>query len=256
MSHRSDVAERVGVGEAQVVDERRVVDVGIEVDDVQRFLVLVPPDDRVGDGVVAAEDHRQRPPGEDRPGEVGRVVERALHVGGPHVDVADVGDGPVRHLVGEVGATGFRVVEPGVGGGEAQGMLSNRARPHARTREERRAFVERNPVDGDVGVERVEVRFDSRAQERGDPDERAVELDSGASAARCHGGVLQFLSPQVSPTCSVARGQRQTGTSARYGAPTSMPVASARSMRFRPGTLYGTIMPPDCMMFQEEPTSP
>ena len=35
-----------------------------------------------------------------------------------------------------------------------------------------------------------------------------------------------------------------------------MPVARGWSPCFRPGTLYGTIMPPDRMMFQEKPTSP
>ena len=95
MPQRSDVAESVAVGEAEVVDEGRIVDVGVEVDDVQRLLVLVSPHDRIGDRVVAAEHHRYRPPGEDRPGEIGRVVERALHVGGPYVDVADVRDGLV-----------------------------------------------------------------------------------------------------------------------------------------------------------------
>ena len=151
----------------------------------------VPPTGRRRAGrarpvVVATEDHRERPPRDDRPGEVRRVIERALDVGGPHVDVADVGDGPVRHLVGEVGGPGLRIVEPGVGGGEAKGMLPDGTRPHARAREERRAFVEGHPVDRDVGVERVEVRFDARAQERGDPHERSVEPDSGASAAQGH----------------------------------------------------------------------
>ena len=192
MRQRGDVAERVDVGEAQIVDERRVVDMGVEVDDVQRRLVLVASHDRVGDRVVAAEHHRQRAFGEDRLGEVGRIVERALHVGGPDVDVADIGDGPVRHLVREVGASGLRVVEPGIGGGEAQRVLANRARPHARAGEERRAFVEGDPVNRDVGVERIEVGFDRRTQERGDADERAVEPDSGTSAARCHGGLSGF----------------------------------------------------------------
>ena len=186
MPHRGDVAERVAVGETEIVDEGRIVDVGVEVDDVQRLLILEPPHDRVGDRVVAAEHHRQRPPGQDCPGEIGRVVECALHVGGPYVDVADVGDGPVGHLVGEVGTPGLGVVEPGVGPGEAQRVLSDRAGPHARAREKGRAFVEGDPVDGDVGVERVEIRFDGRAQERGNADEGAVELDSGLSAARCH----------------------------------------------------------------------
>ena len=188
MRHRSDVAERVGVGEAEIVDERRIVDVGIEVDDVQRLLVLVSLDDRVGDGVVTAEHHRQCPLGEDRFGEIGRIVERALHVGGPYVDIPDVRDGLVGHFVGEVRATGVRVVEPGVGRREAQRVLANRARTHARAREEGRAFVEGDPVDRDVGVEGVEICLDGRAQERREVDERAVELDSRPSAARCHGG--------------------------------------------------------------------
>ena len=177
----------VDVGEAQIVDERRVVDMGVEVDDVQRLPVLVPPDDRVGHRVVAAEHHRQRAGGEDRLGHVGRVVERAVDVGGPYVDVADVGDGPVRHLVGEVGAPGLRVVEPGLGGREPQRMLANRARTHPRAGEEGRAFVEGDAEDRDVGVERVEVGFDRRAQKGRDADERAMEVQPGTSAARCHG---------------------------------------------------------------------
>ena len=112
MLHRSDVAERVGVGKAQIVDEGRVVDVGVEVDDVQRRLVLEPLHDRIGDRVIAAKHHGQRPLGENRLGEVGRVVERALHVGGPDVDIADIRNGPVGHLVGKVGVAGLGVVEP------------------------------------------------------------------------------------------------------------------------------------------------
>ena len=41
--HWSDVAKRVNVGEAQIVDERRVVDMRVEVDNVQRLRVLVSP---------------------------------------------------------------------------------------------------------------------------------------------------------------------------------------------------------------------
>ena len=118
---------------------------------------------RVGDGVVAAEHDRRRPLCEDRAGELGRVVERVLHGGAPDVDIADVGDGPVGQLVGEVGAEGLRVVEPEVGLREAQRVLPNRAWPRARAREEGPSFVEGNPVDRDVGVEGVEVGLDACA---------------------------------------------------------------------------------------------
>ena len=60
--HRGDVTERLAVGEAEIVDEGRIVGVGVKVDDVQRRLVLVTLHDRVGDGVVAAEHDRQDPP--------------------------------------------------------------------------------------------------------------------------------------------------------------------------------------------------
>ena len=40
--HRGDVTERLAVGEAEIVDEGRIVGVGVEVDNVQRCLVLVP----------------------------------------------------------------------------------------------------------------------------------------------------------------------------------------------------------------------
>ena len=189
MLQRGNVAERVDVGEAEIVDERRIVDMGVEVDDVQRRLVLVSPHDRIGHRMVAAEHDRQRPPGQNRLGQVGRVVERAPDVGRPDVDIADIGDGSVRHLICEVGAPGLRVVEPGVGGGEAQRMLADRARTHARAGEEGRAFVEGNPEDSDIGVERFEIRLDRRAEERRDADKRAAKSDSGPSAARCHGGL-------------------------------------------------------------------
>ena len=61
--------------------------------------------------------------------------------------------------------------------------LPNRAWPRARAREEGRAFVEGNPVDRDVGVERVEIGLDARAQKRRDADERTVEPDSGLISA-------------------------------------------------------------------------
>ena len=182
MLHRSDVTKRMDVGEAQIVDERRIVDVGVEVDDVQRLLVLVRLYDRVGDRVIAAERHRHRPPGKDRPGEIGRIFERALDVGRPDVDVADIRDGLVLHLVFEVGAPGHRIIETGIGG-EPQRVLANRTRTHARTGKKRRAFVKGDPENRDLGIESIKAGFDRRTQERGDADERAVQLESGTSTA-------------------------------------------------------------------------
>ena len=115
MVQRSDIPERVHVGEAQIVDERRIVDVGVQMDDVQRRLVLEAPHDRIGHRMVSAEHHRQGTGGEDRLGEIGRIVEGAVDIGRPDVNIADVGDGFIGHLVGEVSAPGQRIVEPGTG---------------------------------------------------------------------------------------------------------------------------------------------
>ena len=59
---RHPQAERMDVGEAEIVNEWRVVNVCVEVNDVQRVFVFVRLDDGVGDGMVATEHSRSSQP--------------------------------------------------------------------------------------------------------------------------------------------------------------------------------------------------
>ena len=91
------------------------------------------------------------------------------------------------------------------------------------------------PVDRDVGVERVEVGFNRRAEERRDADERPVEPDSGSSAAGCHGRPPPSAFTSHAPTwASVAE------SAGRRNRPSSRPDKDAPARRRRPGeTLPG-----------------
>jgi hypothetical protein len=168
-----NVAEGVGVRVLKPVDERCVVQVGVEVHDVERL--AESPHDGKADGVVAADDDRHRSLPKDLAGHAGDVAEGVDDVGGQDVGVADVDDPTLQHLVLEEVAPRFGVVVAGAAGDEAHGVLPDRAGAEARAWHERRALVGGDAHDGDVGIELAQVGADRRSQERGDADERRVQ---------------------------------------------------------------------------------
>ena len=133
---------------------------------------------RIGDGMVAADHHRQRAPGDHLLHHGGGVGEAPDHIGRPDLGVADVGDQAAAHLLDQIVLAGLRVVVAGAGG-KAQRMLAQRPRPEPRAAHEGRALVGRHAHDRDHGVELRQIGADGRAQEGRDADERELEADVG-----------------------------------------------------------------------------
>ncbi len=105
-------------------------------DDVQRLGESAH--DRVGDGVIAAQDDRQGAAVEDGASHRRNVVECADDVGWHAIGVARVNDAVVLHLVDEIFAPRLGVVVAAVAsGGETKGMLAQCARAETRTGHER-----------------------------------------------------------------------------------------------------------------------
>src|SRR5262249_29913853 len=140
------VPDRIAVGPLHTVDERPVVQVGVEVDDVEPLAVR--PHHRVGDGVVAADDDWEDAGGEDAADVPGDVGERALDVGVDDVRVAAVHDAAMAALVLEVAPVLLDVVvaELPLGGAVPRvlhGQLTDLPGGEAGPRLPRRALVGR-----------------------------------------------------------------------------------------------------------------
>ena len=116
------------------MDEGRVVDVGIEVNHVERL--VVGPDDRVADGVVATQDDWQGAAVEELAGHRRDIVEGVHDVGRQDVRVADVDHPAVSHLVLEEPPPRLRVVVASPVSVEADRVLPDTARPHPRAGQE------------------------------------------------------------------------------------------------------------------------
>nr|WP_280923106.1 hypothetical protein [Paraburkholderia sp. LEh10] len=167
------MSEGVAVRVLHVVLEGREVGVGVEVNDVQ--LLVEGAEDGVGDRMVAAQRNGQRAAFDDGARHLRDVLERALDVGRMNIDVADIRDQPLAHFLDEILRARARIVIAAVARAETQRVLAQRARRHARTGEERRAFVERDAEHGDGRIERREVFADARAQKGRNADEWPVD---------------------------------------------------------------------------------
>ena len=229
VGHPRDVPERVAVRQLEPVDERQVVEVRVEVDDVERLGVRA--DDRVRDAVVAAEHDRQRAPLEEPPRHRGHVVEGPGHVGGQDVRVARVDDAAVGELVAQELPPERRVVVPLAPRPEAHRVLPDAARAEPGARHERRPLVARDAHHGDVGVEPVEVGGDDGAEEGRDADERGVPARPGRG---WHGAPLRR---RRGPAHARRRARPPPGRSRAARAPSRSRGAPPRSTRpaARPG---------------------
>ena len=165
--------EGVPVGVLHVVNEGRVVQVGVEVHDVQ--WLREGANHGIGNGVIATQHERHGTAIQDTAHHGGDVVERALHVGGQNIGVADIGDAPVGKLILEELFLEFWIIEPFSRTGEPEGMLSDRPGSETRARHERRAFVERDAHHRDLRLQPIEVLAVFHAQEGGNADERHVQ---------------------------------------------------------------------------------
>src|SRR5262249_3276167 len=122
-------------------------------------------DNGISDGMVAADHHGEAPARQDLLRHLGRAREAALDVGGRDVGIAAILDQIVPHLKIEIGLLSLWVIEAALSINEAERMLSNRARAPARSRVERRAFVERHAQNSDGAVKLVNIAADAGAQE-------------------------------------------------------------------------------------------
>ena len=208
VGHPRDVPEGMAVRQLEPMDEREVVEMRVEVDDVQRLRVRAH--DRIRDAVVAAQHDRKGAPREEPTHHVRHVVEGSRHVGRQHVGVARVDDAAVGELVGQKLPPERRVVVALTPPAEAHRVLPDPPRTEAGARHERGPLVARDAHHRDVRVEPVEVRRDHGAQERRNADERGVPA---RLSERLH------RRPAQAPTRT---GARSPGRSALAG---PMPVA-------------------------------
>ncbi len=156
--HLRGAAQRIAVAVAHAVALVDEVEVGVEVDDMERRLLGIGGETRRRDRVVAAQDDRQRAAFED-------LADRGLGVGVAFrgVGMDDVGVAQVDDpdLVDrQVGDVVLEVVGAAVAEGEQRRGLADRARPEARAGAVLRAHVERRAEHRDVGVDPIPVEAD------------------------------------------------------------------------------------------------
>lgn len=77
------------------------------------------------------------------------------------IDVAHIGDEPLRHLLHEVFPPRFRVVIATAVAGEAQGMLAQGPRPESAARQEGGTLVKGYAENSNGGVELADVLDDA-----------------------------------------------------------------------------------------------
>ena len=202
VGHARDVPEGVAVRQLEPVDEREVVEVRVEVDDVKGLGER--PDDRVRDAVVASEHDRKGASLEESPRHRGHVVECPRHVRGQDVRVARVDDAAVSDLVPQELPPERWVVVTLTLRPEAHRVLPDAARPEPGARHEWRTLVARNTHHGDVGVETVQVGGDDGPEEGRDADERGVPARPARSL---HGAFRR----RRGPSRARRRARRPTG---------------------------------------------
>jgi hypothetical protein len=78
------------IGELQIVDKWRVVDVGIKVHHMQRLIKSTY--NWIGHAVIPTEHHWKGALGQDLSCHVGCILEGGSHFRGPHIDITYIRD--------------------------------------------------------------------------------------------------------------------------------------------------------------------
>ena len=123
MIHVVDVTESMRVSVFEPVNEGRIVDMGVEVDDVERLTVR--SDNRECNCVVASKHHRHRACVQYHPGQVSDVLESAFNICDQDVRVTHIYNSIVCKLIFKKHFVGI-MVEITIST-KSQGMLPYRA---------------------------------------------------------------------------------------------------------------------------------
>ena len=151
------MGERMTVSELQIMDERRVVDVSVEVHDVQ--WLTESSHDRVGHSMIAAEHNRESTAGKDLARHLRRIVERSPNLGRPHIDITGIDDQALAEFFLQVLTAGLGIVDAALCT-EPEGMFTNRSWSHPGTGKKRRSFIVRYTENGNICIQLIQVRAD------------------------------------------------------------------------------------------------
>ena len=147
-------AHRVAVAVADAVADVDEIEMGVDLQDMDRPLIVEGADAGDVDGMVAADGDGQRARLEDGADALFDVGVAGFGIGMDDVGIADIHHADIGAQIGDVI---FMVISPGMAEGEKGGGLAHRPWPEAGACAELGAEVEGRAEDGDIGLDPVPV---------------------------------------------------------------------------------------------------
>ena len=178
-------AQRIALAVADAEALVDIIEMGVDMDDMDRRFAVEGADAGDMHRVVAAQDDRQCPGCEHLPHAVFDIVEALQGIDMDHVGIADIDDADL--VAGEEQEIVLRIVGALADGEELRGVAES-LRPEARAGADLGAEVEGRAHDGDIGVDGVPVRLVRLLHEGRNADEGEIEPGAFRGVGRVRHG--------------------------------------------------------------------
>ena len=165
-------AQRIALAVADAETLVDIIEMGVDMDDMDRRFAIEGADARDMHRMVAAEDDRHCPGRQDLPHAVFDIVEALQGIDMDHIGVADIDDADL--VAGEKQEIVLGIVGAPADGEELRGVAEPPG-PEARAGADLGAEVEGRAHDRDIGIDGVPVLLVRLLHEGRDADERQIE---------------------------------------------------------------------------------